>query len=296
MSAGTIVPHNPSIFAATGIYILNWLEKGKINFTGFWKKWVTLSLKLFVDPQKIPHSWDNLLSLAASQNLEVHQMDVTTAFLIPELEEDVYMKLPTGYEGACNDGLVWKLNKSIYGLKQASRAWHKEIKSTLISLNFKQPVSDPCVFVKCQGHFIFFLALYVDDIVLVTNSTTELANTKNSLLAKWNMKDLGEIQQFLGLTIERDRQNRIIHISQRLLASEILEDAGLTDCNATRSPCDTHIKLYDDSATRSLAETEEIKFIDYRHTVGQLLYVSLNPGQTCVQQSPSSAASSTNLA
>jgi transposase InsO family protein len=217
-----------------------------------------------------------LLSIAAVHDLEVHQMDVTTAFLIPELAEDVHMKPPTGFHSSSKADHVWKLNKTIYGLKQSSRYWHQEVKTNLLTIGFVACKSDPCIFVKRQGGLIIIVALYVDDILIVTNCKKELGSTKMALMARWDMKDLGEVQKFIGLTIQRDRSKRVIHISQSQIAHEILEDAGMTDCNATKAPLETKVKLYDDSATRTEADKEAMQYIDYRHTVGQLLFMSLH--------------------
>ena len=96
-------------------------------------------------------------------------MDVKTAFLNGNLEEDIYMQQPEGFVADRNDNLVWKLRKSIYGLKQASRSWNIRFDQAVKSFGFTQNLDKPCVYKKSQGKVVAFLVLYVDDILLIGN-------------------------------------------------------------------------------------------------------------------------------
>lgn len=102
-----------------------------------------------------------ILALAASKQMKLQQFDVKTAFLNGDLEEDVYMSQPIGFDDG--SGRVCKLSKSLYGLKQASRCWNKKFTSFICKFNFVASESDSCVFV-CNGkHGMMILAIYVDD-------------------------------------------------------------------------------------------------------------------------------------
>jgi hypothetical protein len=109
-----------------------------------------------------------VLSIAAINDYEIDRMDVATAFLIPELNEDIYMTQPKGFEVPGQEHKVCKLNKSLYGLKQASHEWNKNINSTLLTLGFKASKSDPCIYVQTElDGTKFYIVLYVDDLLLI---------------------------------------------------------------------------------------------------------------------------------
>ena len=106
-----------------------------------------------------------VITLAVQNGLKLHQMDVTTAFLNGELKEEVYMKLPEGYVIKGKEGLVGKLKKSIYGLKQSPRCWNSVLDDYLKKMGFVQAAGDPCLYIASVGE-MFLIAIYVDDILL----------------------------------------------------------------------------------------------------------------------------------
>ena len=106
-----------------------------------------------------------LLTIAAIYGLEIHQMDVVTAFLVGELEEEIYMEQPEGFEvGTKEEDLVCRLRKSLYGLKQALRVWNQKIRNFLKSIGFNQTYSDPCVYINKETEVI--VAMWVDDLII----------------------------------------------------------------------------------------------------------------------------------
>ena len=92
-----------------------------------------------------------LLGFAADNNMIMHQMDVATAFLNGELQEEIYMQQPPGYEFPGKEGLVCKLKRSLYGLKQAPRVWNKSFQEFMLSLGLKQSTADPCIFIQDEA-------------------------------------------------------------------------------------------------------------------------------------------------
>jgi hypothetical protein len=216
-------------------------------------------------------------SIAAVNDLELQQMDVTTAFLISPLDEEVYMMQPKGFEVKGQESKVWRLKKSIYGLKQASRVWNQKMDSKLTSMGFKPCVSDPCMYVRHGGKGgSFLIALYVDDLLLASKDKNQMKVVKKELQAAWNVKDLGEAHQFLGLTITRNRKERTMHLCQEQLLKTALVDAKMIDCNSAPTPYEMQTKLFNDSETRTASERASMEGIDYRHTVGQLQYAASN--------------------
>ena len=149
-------------------------------------------------------------------------MDVKTAFLNGNLEEDLYIDQPEGFVSKDNIHKVCKLNRSIYGLKQASRSWNIRFDDAVKSFGFTQNMDEPCVYKKVSGSAIVFLVLYVDDILLIGNDIGILSSVKVWLSKTFLMKDLGEVSYVLGIKIYKGRSKRLIGLSQSLYIDKVL--------------------------------------------------------------------------
>jgi len=154
-----------------------------------------------------------LLAIAAYYDYEIWQMDVKTAFLNGELKEEVYMTQPEGFTSMFDINKVCKLQRSIYGLKQASRSWNIRFNNTIEKFNFVKCEEEPCVYKKVSGSTIIFLVLYVDDILLFGNDIPAMQSTKVWLSKQFSMKDLGEAAYILGIKIYRDRFKKLLGLS-----------------------------------------------------------------------------------
>ncbi|KAK8694592.1 hypothetical protein V6N13_072140 [Hibiscus sabdariffa] len=157
-----------------------------------------------------------LLAVAAFHEYEIWQMDVKTAFLNGKLEEDVYMTQPEGFVTPENVGKVCKLQRSIYGLKQASRSWNLHFNEAIQEFGFIRNEDEPCVYKKFSGSIVSFLILYVDDILIIGNDVPTLQSIKTWLSICFSMKDLGEVAYILGVKIYRDRSRRLPELSNAL--------------------------------------------------------------------------------
>ena len=122
-----------------------------------------------------------ILAIAAYFDYEIWQMDVKTAFLNGNLTEDVYMMQPEGFVDPTNAGKICKLQKSIYGLKQASRSWNIHFDEVVKGFGFIKNEEEACVYKKESGSSVAFLILYVDDILLIGNNIPMLESIKTSL-------------------------------------------------------------------------------------------------------------------
>ena len=146
-----------------------------------------------------------LLAIAAYYDYEILQMDVKTTFLNGNLLEDVYMTQPEGFVDPKNPNKVCKLQRSIYGLKQASRSWNLRFDEAVKEFGFLKNEDEPCVYKKASGSIVVFLVLYVDDILLIGNDVPTLLSVKQWLGKCFAMKDLGEAETILVLgSIEID--------------------------------------------------------------------------------------------
>ena len=153
----------------------------------------------------------SLLAVANIYDWEIHQMDVKTAFLQGDLEEEIYMRQPDGYIDNDKPNHVCKLKKSIYGLKQAACCWNSVIDSHLKSNGYKNSGADPCVYIKLvrqsNGRIDFvILAIWVEDILMFSNNTDMLTDEKVSLGSRFKVEDLGEMHYILGMCVKRDRK------------------------------------------------------------------------------------------
>ena len=163
----------------------------------------------------------SLLALANAQDLEIHQMDVKTAFLNGSLDCEIYMSQPEGFVDPDRPNHVCKLKKSIYGLKQSARCWNTTLDEYLKSVGYCKSKADECIYVKsvkeANGHIsLVILGVYVDDIIPVSNDPAMLNAEKAALCERFEMIDQGEIHYLLGLSIERDRVKNINNKSTQL--------------------------------------------------------------------------------
>ncbi|KAK9003803.1 hypothetical protein V6N11_018699 [Hibiscus sabdariffa] len=185
-----------------------------------------------------------LLAIAAFHDYEIWQMDVKTAFLNGKLEEDVYMTQPEGFVTPENAGKVCKLQKSIYGLKQASRSWNLRFNYAIKEFGFIRNKDEPCVYKKFSGSIVSFLILYVDDILIIGNDIPTLQSVKAWLSSCFFMKDLGEAAYILGVKIYRDRSRRLLGLSQSTYIDKVLKRFNMEASKKGFLPMDTwHISF-----------------------------------------------------
>ena len=163
-----------------------------------------------------------LLSIAAALDYEIWQMDIKTAFLNGYLDESIYMMQPDGFIVEGQEQKVCKLLRSINGFKQASRSWNLRFDETIKTFGFEQNVDEPCVYKYIKETKVVFLVLYVDDILLIGNDIGLLSDVKKWLVEKFQMKDLGQASYVLGISIIRDRKNRLLALSQASYIDKVL--------------------------------------------------------------------------
>lgn len=210
-----------------------------------------------------------VLATAAALDLEIHQLDIKTAFLNGELEETVYVAQPPGYEES-GPGYSCRLNKALYGLKQAPRAWHLTLKEKLEAMGFTESSADPGLFTKASGTpAAIYLLVYVDDILITTVSGPGLTETKAAIMAEYDARDLGEATFFLGMDIMRDRSQRTIKLAQGRLTADLLTKYGMTEAKPTGTPLSTNTKLTADG------EPLDVCTYGYAQLVGSLMYLSI---------------------
>ncbi|KAK8583636.1 hypothetical protein V6N12_067899 [Hibiscus sabdariffa] len=230
-----------------------------------------------------------LFATAAFQDYEIWQMDVKTTFLNRKLEEDVYMTQPEGFVTLENAGKVCKLQRSIYGLKQASRSWNLRFNDAIKEFGFIRNEDEPCVYKRVSGSIMSFLILYVDDILIIGNDIPTLQSIKTWLSSCFSMKDLGEAAYILGVKIYRDRSRRILGLSQSTYIDKVLKRFSMEESKRGFLPTMHGISLSKEMCPSSPQERERISKFPYASAIGSIMY-----GMICTRPALSYALSMTS--
>ncbi|GJQ98268.1 retrotransposon protein, putative, ty1-copia subclass [Tanacetum coccineum] len=213
-----------------------------------------------------------LIAIAAYYDYEIWQMDVKTAFLNGRLDEDIYMEQPEGYVNPKYPNRVCKLQRSIYGLKQASRQWNKRFDEEIKRFGFTQNRDEPCVYRKASGSNVVFLILYVDDILIMGNNIPRLKEVKDYLGKCFSMKDLGEAAYILGIKIYRDRSLRLIGLNQSAYIDKILKKFSMQNSKKGFIPMEVKHDLSNEMCASSDEEKAYMKKVPYASAVGSIMY------------------------
>lgn len=211
-----------------------------------------------------------LLAKAAAEDLELQQIDIKTAFLHGELEEDIYMEQPVGYEEG-KPGLVCKLNKSLYGLKQAPRAWYTRLTKELESIGFVPSAADPSLFTLDNKASTVYLLIYVDDILIAGKDKEAVDYIKEELLTRFEGRDLGEVTSYLGINLTRDRANNEIKVDQTAMINSIIKEFGMDEAKTRAIPLSPATKM-----TKDEGELIDKEQFPYGTLVGKLMFLAVS--------------------
>ena len=205
-----------------------------------------------------------LISCATNFGWPLHQLDVKNAFLHGDLQEEVYMEVPPGWSKPEASGMVCKLKKSLYGLKQSPRAWFDRFRWALCDMGYKQCNGDHTLFYRHLGRKITMLAVYVDDIIITGDNEAEIECLKKNLSKQFEVKDLGQLRYFLGIEIARSPKG--IFLSQRKYVLDLLSETGMLGCRPASTPIDPNHKLCAESG-------DPVNKESYQKLVGKLIYL-----------------------
>lgn len=213
-----------------------------------------------------------LLAIAARLDLDAHHIDIKSAYLNGILDEDIYMDQPKGFAVTGKENQVCHLKKALYGLKQAGRQWHAHLFDTLEGFGFRKNISgDTSIFIKRHdGGDPLIILVYVDDIALF-GVLADISTFKTQIAMRYKISDLGEITQFLGLHVVRDRSKKTLTISQGHYIQRILQRFDMLDCTPAFTPLAAGIKL-----EANPDETPDYQLrTKYQQVVGSLMYAML---------------------
>jgi transposase InsO family protein len=218
-----------------------------------------------------------LLALAARNGWPLDTFDFDSAYLNTYLNEDevVYLEQPVGYETKDRRVWVWKLLKTLYGLKQGARNWYDALCRALKELGFTRTEADHGVFFRETGTHIVILAVHVDD-CLVTGSSEKLVNAfKKEMNEKYKLTDLGPAHWLLGIKITRDLENKTISLSQHSYIDSIITRFNFNDLKPLSMPMDPSSPLSKTQSPTKLEDVAKMKNVPYREAVGSLMYAAM---------------------
>ncbi|MHB1955508.1 MAG: Ty1/Copia family ribonuclease HI, partial [Sulfobacillus sp.] len=210
-----------------------------------------------------------LLGYATIRDLEIHQMDVDSAFLNAELKEEVYITQPEGYLSKKYPHYVCRLKKSLYGLKQAPLAWNQTLDSHLRANGFSPIEADSCIYVRQQEETIAIIAIYVDDCTIICHKS-DLQQIKQMLSVKFKMKDLGAATAILGIEVIRNRTKGTLSLRQSGRIAAILKSFAMDNAKPANTPMAANLEL----PKLDVISSDDLK-LPYRQAVGKLLYVAI---------------------
>ena len=152
------------------------------------------------------------------------------------------MEKPLGYSPTTEEKIVYKLKKTLYGLKQSPRAWFGRFTNVMLGMGYKQSQGDHTLFIQHSATWgVTILIVYVDDIVVTGSDKEGMSKLKECLLSEFKIKDLGRLKYFLGIEVAHSKEG--IFISQQKYIIDLLTETGMLGCKAIDTPIEPNHKL-----------------------------------------------------
>ena len=258
-------PNNQSIIGCRWVFKLkdNGVYKARLVAQGFSQIYGVDYFETYAPVARFA-SIRMVLALAARFGLNIHQMDVDTAFLYGQLEEELYMELPPGYR---TENKVCRLRKSLYGLKQAPRVWNQVLDAFFFQLGLIKSVADSSVYYEKDpqtSKLPLLVVIYIDDLIIVHRDMAKINKVKEALNSRFNMKDLGQVRNLLGMEVHFCKDGSIF-VNQASYIKKLLQQWKMEDCK----PADTPM------AAKLAGSQEDFDLNLYQKLTGGLMWPSL---------------------
>ena len=205
-------------------------------------------------------------------------MNVPNAYLKEKLKKIIYMKLSKGYESAISQQInqsnkrkrdrVLRLLRPLYGLKQSGREWNLKAKGQLETMGFRSISSDSCVFFNKSEQTV--LALYVDDLLIFSQSTENISKVKKQLFEKFRMKDMNKASFILSIKIRRNKIKKFLIIDQTAYIKKFLQKYDMKDVHSVATSINKYSSLILSDATKSRINQRE-----YQKRIDNLMYAMI---------------------
>lgn len=238
-----------------------------------------------------------MMALAVKNKMKIHQLDIVSAYLNGHLEEQNFMEKPEMFEeilkeilrrdgknsvsGAkamkmLNDGKredsVCLLKKALYGLRQAGRQWHKRLDTVIRKLDLKPTNADSCVYMSRRGGIKLIVLIYVDDILICSQSEKWIKDFNHGLASKFDVKHIGLAKYCLR--IEINQKPGEILLSQQRYIGEILKRFSMESCNPVSTPGEVGGQKVERTVAQANDGLQNSK-VPYRELVGALMYLAI---------------------
>lgn len=215
-----------------------------------------------------PMAFRILFALAAMYDLDLEQMDVITAFLNGIIQERIYVHMPPGFT---IPGMVCKLKKALYGLKQSPRLWYEKLSGFLLEkLGLTRLHADHGIFATKEGIKGPIVSSFVDDLnIMAPKGSGQIKRVKDELTAAFKMVDMGPISYYLGLKVERDRERRLLKISQPAYIDKIAHKFGLLTAKPSNTPMRENYLIPNEG------EASETDIKNYQAMVGSIMFAMI---------------------
>ncbi|GJS61239.1 retrovirus-related pol polyprotein from transposon TNT 1-94 [Tanacetum coccineum] len=206
------------------------------------------------------------LAYASFKDFVVYQMDVKSAFLYEKIEEEVYVCQPPGFEDPNFPDKVYKVEKALYGLHQAPRAWYETLSSYLLDNGYHRGQIDKSLFIKRHEDDILLIQIYVDDIIFGSTKKEMSVEFEKTMHRRFQMSYMGELTFFLGLQVKQ--KDNGIFIRQDKYVAEILMKFDFATIKTASTPIEPNKTLLKDE------EADDVDVHLYRLMIGLLMYLT----------------------
>ena len=213
-----------------------------------------------------------VIALAASEDWELHQMDVKSAYLNSPIDAEIYMRLPPGYG---QKGKVAKVNRGIYRLRQSGNLWHKTLSTAFRDLHLTRSAVDHGVFYAHDSEGTTILCSSTDDFLITASSTERMTALKGGLSQHFEMTDLGELGWILGIRVKRDRVAKTISLSQAAYIDLVVKRFNLVSAPPLKVPIDPNAQISTAQSPVTEEQLNDMRNVPYREAVGSLMYAAI---------------------
>ena len=214
-----------------------------------------------------------VLANAAHQDWEIDHIDVKSAYLNADLKELVYMKPPRGVLKPGQEGMVLRLKKGLYGLKQAGRGWYQEMSRVFLKeLKFNRSAIDHSVFYRRSADEHIIVAVATDDMAVTSKQAEDVEHFKADIQKFWAITDYGAIKWFLNFQIKRDRTARTISINQKAYIELMVEKFRLSGAKCVSTPMDPNVQFMTQQCPSTANQSAKMRGVPYSEAIGSVLW------------------------
>jgi hypothetical protein len=207
-----------------------------------------------------------LLALTVAKDWCVNHLDVKSAFLNGDLAEVVFVNQAPSFIVKGAEHKVLRQRRTLYGLRQAPRAWNAKLDATMGELGFVRCATEHALYTRRRGKEELIVGMYVDDLIVTGTHAQDIEAFKREMAARFKMSDLGALSYYLGIEVKQGRDS--ITLGQRAYAEKLLERGGMADCKSSATPMEERIKLSKHSTAAKVDATR------YRSIVGGLRWIT----------------------